>query len=257
MAVAESSSLTEPPPDELAKSGQTFELVISPRRVAWTLVGIVVLLVITGSTANYVTFHVAPSPDHKVAKLMNRFDLGFEPSIPNWYSSCTLLAASGLLVLTGLVKRQEKDRYYRYWHFLGFVFLVLSIDEGVRLHEMIHTVMIQWRQWHGVLHFPWVIPAGIFVAVLGACYIPFLWHIERGTAILFMVAGAVYITGVLGMDMAGAVVIEQQGEASVYHTWTQLFEELFEMLGMVLFLYALIDHLGRAAGRLQLRIATS
>ena len=89
---------------------ERFELRIRMRRVLLTLLCVVGTLVATGSTANYVTYHVAPSPNHKLAKLMNRFDLGFEPSIPNWYSSCALLGASGLLLLTGLVKRRQSDR---------------------------------------------------------------------------------------------------------------------------------------------------
>lgn len=238
-------------------SAPPFELTIKLRRVVVTLLCIVAVLVATGSTANYVTNQVAPSPDHKLAKLMHRFDLGFEPSIPNWYSSCALLAAAGLLLLTGLVKRRENDRYYRHWLFLALIFLIMSIDEGVRLHEMIHTVMILWGTWNGLLRFPWVIPAGIFVAILGMCYIPFLRHIEPRTAWRFVVAGGVYIFGVLGMDMLGALVVDNYGDESVYHTVTQLFEELFEMLGIVIFIYALLDHLGRTVGSLQIRTVPS
>jgi hypothetical protein len=132
----------------------------------------------------------------------------------------------------------------------------LSIDEGVRFHEMIHTVIHSRIETHGIFYFPWVVPALIFVAMVGLCYVPFLISLPRRTAILFLSAGATYVMGAVGMDMVGGVIVEQHGMESIGHTFAQAMEELLEMLGIVIFLYALLEYIRQQVGSLRISLAT-
>jgi hypothetical protein len=215
---------------------------------------IIATLLITGTAANAITHQVAPSPEHKLAKLMNRFDIGFEPSIPNWYSSCALLACSILLAVTALAKKRQADPFWKQWLLLALLFVGLSMDEGVRFHEMIHTAIASQIETHGLLYFPWVVPALIFVAIVGCYYISFLKHIDRRTAVLFVVSASIYVMGAVGMDIVGGLIVERSGMESIGHTVSQFFEEAFEMLGILLFLYALLDHLRRNIGSISIGI---
>ena len=235
------------------KSGMTITCDIS--RVIKILVSIVITLAFVGTIADIIKFQVAPSTTHRLARLMNRFVLGFEPSIPNWYSSTALFCSGILLAVIAIGKWQAKDRFSKHWTFMALLFPVLSIDEGVRLHEMIHTVMIKVVETSGIFYFPSVIPMSLFVAVFGLVYIPFLRHIDRRTAILFVLAGGVYVFGTIGMDMVGGLILENYGEASIQHTFTQLIEESCEMLGIVIFLYALLDYIRRSIGSVHVRLA--
>ena len=230
------------------------EIVCNIPRVVKMLVCIVMTLVIVGTFASIITFQVAPSPNHRLARLMHRFDLGFEPSIPNWYSSCALLASSILLAIIALAKVRTHDRFGKHWAFLAVLFLGLSIDEGVRIHEMIHTVLVKFIDSHGIFYYPWVVPALIFVAVVGATYLPFLKHVDRRTAVLFIVAGGIYVFGTVGMDMVGGVIVEKHGYESIQHTMGQTVEEMCEMMGIVVFLYALLDYIRRFVGPIRLSV---
>ena len=233
------------------------DLQVDLARTMQKLLWIVTVLIGTGTVANSVSHQLAPSPEHKIVKLMNRFDIGFEPSLPNWYSSMTLLAASVLLALIGLSRNRLRQRFSFHWFVLAVLFLGLSIDEGVRFHEMIHTVIVSRMDVHGIFYFPWVVPALIFVGIVGLSYVPFLKNLDRRTAFYFVSAGAIYVLGAVGMDMAGGVVVEQFGMDSFSHTMTQLFEELFEMLGVVLFLYALLDYIRCFVGPVSIRITST
>lgn len=230
------------------------DLTIDLRKTVQVVLLIITTLIISGTAANIVSNQVAPSKDHKLARLMNRFDLAFEPSVPNWYSSCSLLVCSVVLGLISCAKRRQRDRWFWHWFILALLFVGLSVDEGVRFHEMLHTVLASRFETHGLLYFPWVIPALAFIAVVGLSYIPFLMRLNRRTAVLFVIAGATYVMGAVGMDMLGGVIVEQHGMESIEHSFAQSVEELLEMLGVLIFLYALLDYVRGHLGLVQLRI---
>src|SRR5688572_14798317 len=118
--------------DSFENQEQYIHVYLGVEKVRKVLLCIVATLIITGTTANFITHKVAPSPEHKLAKLMNRFDINHEPSIPAWYSACALLVSSGLLALTGIAKMQQRDRFFKHWLVLSVIFLGLSIDEAAR-----------------------------------------------------------------------------------------------------------------------------
>ena len=236
---------------------QNIDVYISVEKVLKVLLCIVATLIITGTTANFITHKVAPTPEHKLAKLMNRFDINHEPSIPAWYSASALLVSSALLALTGIAKRQQRHPLFKHWLVLSVVFLGLSIDEAARFHEMIHTAIIAYVDVHGVLTFPWVVPALIFVAAVGICYIPFLRQIDRRTAKLFLAAGAVYVMGAVGMEIIAGPVVEEYGMPSTPHMICEAIEETLEMLGIVAFIYALLDHLARCVKPIRFQVISN
>lgn len=231
-----------------------FTVTIDLQRLMRVLVAIMALLLVSGTAANIITNQVAPTKEHKLAKLMNRFDLGFEPSIPNWYSSFSLLACSIILGTIAAAAWRPRTRWRWHWLILSGLFLLLAIDEGVRFHEMLHTVMVEFVEPSGLLFFPWVIPAMIFVAIVGLSYLPFLWRLPRRTALLFTTAGAVFVGGAVGMDVIGGVLVEQYGMESVQHSIAQFFEEFGEMLGVLIFAYALLEWIRDHVGAVRLQI---
>ena len=108
-------------------------------------------------------------------------------------------------------------------------FLVLSVDEVVGLHELLNTFMDE-TSWT-VIGFP-------ILVVVGLSFLPFLWAHRWRTGLLFVLAGAIY--------GGGAVGVEHYTDAEVnslhYNMWTAL-EEGMEMAGVVLFIYAVLDHM--------------
>ena len=85
-------------------------------------------------------------------------------------------------------------------------------------------------------------------------YLRFVWKLPKEARNRFIVAGALYLAGALGVEMYGAREAELHGTATITYSVLYMIEELLEMLGVVLFVYALLCHLARGAGRFSLTL---
>ena len=104
---------------------------------------------------------------------------------------------------------------------------------------------------HGVLHFTWVAVGLPFIVVVGAAYLPFLLSLPRRFRQAMFLAGFVYISGVLGMEMLDGWYADHYGENTVYMLMTMV-EELLEMGGAILFIRCLLQYLREHAGAVRL-----
>jgi len=232
----------------------TLELQVSPILVLRLLVALILVLVLVGILANYLIYHVASHSDAPLADVARRFDLGNEPSLPNWYSSLALLGAAMLLALIAVCEHRAGRPQVNRWAGMAVLFLVLAIDEAVQLHELVDGLMALIFDLHGIFFFGWVIPGMLFVMGLGIYYWRFVWQLPAKTRNLFLLAALLFVLGAIGMEMIAGVIIEGQGVESIWHTWSQAVEELLEMLGVAVFLYALIGYLGQYVGAIQIRL---
>ena len=96
----------------------------------------------------------------------------------------------------------------------------------------------------GLLYFLWVIPYGIATFLLGLFYLRFLWRLPSATRRRFIVAGIIFLTGAIAFDMLGGLEAETYGFNNVIYCALYTIEEFLEMLGSILFLSALLRHLG-------------
>ena len=228
----------------------SLNLEAAARRLSYLVLGILIV----GAIANVVIYHVAPDPDHKLARAAQRFDLGHEPSIPALYSSVALLASALLLLVISQAERRSETPYANHWLGLAVIFLGLAIDEAVMFHEMLVNTLREQFDTHGIFFFPWVIPGAIFTAFVGLMYLKFLRNIDRRTARLIVLSGAIFVGGAIGMELVAGVIIENHGVESLAHTASQTVEEGMEMYGVVLFLYALADYLRRTHNPLRMTL---
>jgi hypothetical protein len=182
------------------------------------------------------------------------FNVDGEGNVPTWSSSVTLFLAAGLLALCAFAARLYGAGYVVHWLALSAIFVLLSLDELMRLHE-------QLRSPHAAALLPDVfaqswLPAGIIViAVVGLAFVPFLSALPRRTALLLVIAGTVYVVpGAVGGEAVSWLLGYHTDRASRDLTYVLLAtgEELAEMLGVVLLVYATLDHLARTAPNLRL-----
>ena len=83
----------------------------------------------------------------------------------------------------------------------------------------------------------------VLIIFLAVFYSRFLFKLPKATRISFIIAGLIYITGLLGIEMLGGYYYElHAGESLTYSLITTL-EESLEMLGLILFIRALLDYL--------------
>jgi hypothetical protein len=177
--------------------------------------------------------------------LVPLFDLGTDNSIPTWYSSITLLICSILLTFIFVVKRASGDRFARSWGLLAFIFVFLSVDEVARIHETIGEVYALniSRPTNGWLFYTWVIPGTAFVLVMAAAYLKFLVNLPARTRALFVISGAIYVGGALGIEMINARNAYLNPAGSFAQSMMTTLEEFFEMAGIAVFLYALLSYI--------------
>jgi hypothetical protein len=162
-----------------------------------------------------------------------------EANIPAWFSSSILLLCSVLLgVITYTVKRAG-DRYSLYWGVLSIVFVLMSLDEQVSIHERLVEPLRSLLDTGGLLYFAWVIPGGAFVIIFGLVYTRFLFNLPVTIRRLFVAAGALYVSGSLGLEMIGGLVSDLRGQGNLLYIALVTVEDFLEMSGAIIFLYAL------------------
>ncbi len=175
--------------------------------------------------------------------LVYAFSLGADGNFPTYYSSLALLFCSLLLLFIAVARQDGRNIHTGYWFGLAAIFLFLSIDEMLMIHERLIEPMNALLNISGALQYAWVIPYGFGVLVFGVIYLRFLSQLPARTAIFFALAGTIFVSGAIGLEMAGGWSQELHGTASITYVLIQSFEEIFEIVGVIIFIYALSDYI--------------
>lgn len=180
--------------------------------------------------------------------LVRLFDVGGENSVPTWYSSLALLLCSALLALLARESSRVGDRFTKHWAILAVIFAGLSMDEVASLHESLSNLGPLLRVGEGLLYYAWVIPGGLFVLVVALAYLGFLAALPMRTRMLFIAAAGLFVSGALGAEMISARQADLYGKDEILYPAIKAVEELLEMLGVLVFLYALLSHAASYVG---------
>jgi hypothetical protein len=185
-----------------------------------------------------------------------QLNLNNENNIPTWYSSSALLLSAMLLTVIGLAKKQGDNPYAFHWLGLAGIFFYLSLDEAASLHEMTMPLLKPLLKAdgyiHGLLYYPWVILGAIFMLIIALAYLRFLTALPLQTKYLFVTAGTLYVGGALGIEILGARYNYIQGTENFTYAIFVVAEEGFEMIGIVIFIYALLCYLGSSLSSLRI-----
>ena len=166
------------------------------------------------------------------------FALDEEGNIPTWYSSSILLICAGLLAIISIASRGSVYRLQ--WAVLSLVFLYLSADEAIMIHEKVNLAVGVLFPLDEFLPYAWIIVYAPLVLIFGLAYLKFVRDLSSETKRLFVVAGVLYVTGALGMEAIGGAYATLYGGSDVVYSLITHFEETLEMLGVVVFFYALL-----------------
>ncbi|MCC6415198.1 MAG: hypothetical protein IT582_04745 [Opitutaceae bacterium] len=165
------------------------------------------------------------------------FDVDEEDSFPTWYSDSALLLTSGVIWLQARRKIRFSDALRWHWLVLAVGFMLLSVDEIAGIHESLNSVMDT----------SWTVPGAVVGAVVGGAYITFLLQLDRRTAIWFVIGGAVFLGGALGVERyTDSFKDNDQLNTMAYYLWNAV-EEGMEMSGVLIFLQALLRLMKREA----------
>jgi hypothetical protein len=181
-----------------------------------------------------------------VLKDLRHFALDAERSIPSWYESLAMVSAAGLLGIIAALSRRNDSRNRVQWSILTVIFLLMSLDEAVSFHEITVVPLRTAFKLDGVLYYSWVVIAAPVVLGLGVYFIPFLLRLPPRTAARFIVAGGVFVGGALGTEFLCGYYASTSGIDALPYKITAASQECLEVIGMTLFVVALLRHLAQS-----------
>ena len=164
-----------------------------------------------------------------------------ELNLPTLFSTLLLLTCAFLLRRISTIQSNDNAAD---WILLSRIFVFLALDEALQIHEILIFPGLR-HQIHPALASTWVIPYGLIALGLLWRLRQFLTALPAKTCTSFLKAGSIYLTGAIGMEMVGSFAV-RSGLIRLHSFWygaiTGL-EESLEMVGLVLFLYALMQEL--------------
>ena len=203
------------------------EVVIKHEKLISLIWGIVVGLVL---------IHIALQACHYYFQelpwlLREIFDVDEEESFSTWFSAVLLLICSALLFL--IARSKVKETYVRHWYGLAMGFGILSLDEVVGMHETFNTIT----------EIAWTVPATWITLLLLLLYLKFLIYLPRPAMKLFLIAGTVFLSGGLLVEHLADYYVEVFDMDNFGYQLLTALEESLEMVGVVLFIRALLKFL--------------
>ena len=234
----------------------SFSFKLLPEKVASQLFKVMIVIVLL----HLVTFIVAYAMGREdIFGLVRIFNLDTERTVPAAFSVLILLIASALLGLVWHVSRRKAIKNSWYWMLLAVGFLVMGIDEAWSYHETlsgpIKNMIGVENDTAGVLFYAWVIPAIILVAILGLVFIKFLIGLPKRTRNGFIIAGAIYVSGAVGMELVGGLIRVEYGIHGLAYFASVTIEETLEMVGVILFIREILTYLETITPKIEISLS--
>lgn len=229
-------------------------LTVQPRLIVKRLLVTTFVLLLL----NLMSVYYQRTTPHSVAGALisQYFNFSSESNIPTFFSALLLLTAASLLAVLAFQHRRTPQASY--WWGLAGIFLFLAVDESAQIHEGVTQLMylVTTRvQLPGYFLYAWVMPYSVAVVGVGLFFFNFLLKLPLLTRGLFVAAGALFVTGALGLEMLEGHFTAVYGEGNLYTTLLITLEELLEMSGVILFIHALLRCLCPTSGKISLLLS--
>lgn len=225
---------------------------ISAKKAIWFLLFVVISLTLASLVGQFSIYFLPDYPLNQT--LADLFYVDREQNIPSLYSASVLLLCCIVLAAIAYSKKIAGDSYRRYWQVLSIIFLYLSLDEIMSLHEKAIEPVRSALNTSGIFYYAWVIPGAIltFICLLG--FSRFLVHLPAKIGRLFLIAGSIFVGGALGVELIGGYYADFYNEQSMVYAIIVTIEESLEMLGIVVFVYALLSYINTYMEGLSLQL---
>ena len=188
------------------------KMLLSPKFILIVLGIIILSLAAASLTGQY--YLLSGGESEFLGKVAEKFNLDGEGNVPAWFHSSAMMVCAVLLLMIAIARNKVDTKDARYWGFIGLVFVFLSLDESVSIHEQATNPLRNAFDLHGLLFMGWVIPGLIVVAIFFLATRSFLKRQTKKTRRMLITAGGIYISGVLLMEMADAAYYERYIEPS-------------------------------------------
>ena len=219
-------------------------LVVDARRCGFWLAATTASLGVVSYAMHLITRAVGADP-------IETLDVGDEVSLGTWYESLLFVVAAAALFLAG---RQEppSNRLFG-WNSLAAVMAFLSIDEAASLHERFGNVLEGVIESGGYLHQLWVVPGVIFTVGVLLGHLGWLRRVPPATRRGMLVGGALFVLGAVGFELLAGPLAEAGDDDTLAMITLIAIEEFLEMIGLSVFILAVLGHLRGAHDIIEIR----
>lgn len=194
-------------------------------------------MVVVGLVADMV--FLADPRDPLVLLAMELFNPDREMNIFAWYNTALFLVNALLLLLAAWVWRDNDPIIARGLHLLGWVFVILSLDEMVSVHERIGREVSQFLVGEQIVY-AWIVPGTVFVLAVAAVIVPMLRRLPSRLFRQMLLAGAIFVGGAIGLEGLGWFVTHVDGGWTFRYLMLTWAEESLEIAGLSVFLVAVL-----------------
>ena len=217
---------------------------INPRKIGIILSAIAFCLSGVSLFSEFLLEVVLTEIDGNLLSLLDLFSVNLENSIPTWFSSVILFVVAVELALIAHARWIDEDAYRWHWVGLAIIFLYLSIDEGVAIHEYFTDPLFYALNTTGHLYFAWQIVAVPLVILFGWTYVRFLIHLPPKTRYGFVIAAVMYTGGALFFEgLSANYLYLHNGDVDFPYLVIATIEETLEMLGVITFIAVLLAYM--------------
>ena len=229
-----------------------------PRRILYFLLCGVFLLTLAHVAITWWWYLTGHRPFSVLVRL---FHLDLENNLPTWYATALHAAAAIGLFAISCREKARKIPVWKSWRVLSLIFLVLSVDEAASIHEVFMMPLKKRFVLDGPLYFAWV---AVYIPLVGALALYLLrWFFSLPSWLRWQSAFAatLFVGGAAGMEMAAGHIVSGPENVELQRYLKEMpsgvlatpsddssgrrylavmtLEELLEMLGLVVWLYAL------------------
>ena len=210
-----------------------------PGKTLKTLLATIFVLLI----GNIITIYLLPILDYNYNNSFIRlFNFDTEQNVPTTFSFLILGFSS--ILLRHIAKSHKKNNLdYKIWLFLSFIFMFLALDEALSLHEILSSIMHKLFGLEGFLYYAWVIPYGLALLISLIPLTKFLFKLPVEISRLFLISGAIFVIGAIGLEIFEGNIHSNDGRWNMNYNILYSIEETLEMLGISLFIYALLRYI--------------
>lgn len=225
--------------------------------------GIIFLLVTTEIVLILLDLIIAWRKVIPLEDIQLMFDLSEEQSLGTWFMVIQNFTA-GLILFFIYIKKQSGSKKNTGWLILSLIFIYLSIDDSICIHERSSDILSDLTYYSKTLDnltdkifapFPyyfWQIIMGPFFVLIASFMLYFLWkelkdlYLRRYLFLAFLcLINAVIMDFMEGMEKPLLFISDKYSltPETVQHFW-MLTEECLEMFGITLLLYIFLKYLG-------------
>lgn len=220
---------------------------VRPRKVAVFLLLAALVLTFVSGVAQVMNVLLGAGRHPLLALLF----VGQDASLPSWFSAVMLLFCSVLFFVIAHARVAVARTRPFYWWGLAVIFLYLSADEAISIHEKLSPLgraMLSILGAGDFIQRAWVAPAVIVLAVLALLYARFFLRLPSRIRLLFLLAFGLFFGGAVGLEVSNDLYVYLNGgvrDLSVMENVIRTVvlphvEEFAEMSGLIVLIYSLL-----------------